>query len=1136
MTTGVPTLQQAIDRHPLLVAPNTPLLDVLAWLKEHPGSPECALVVDNEQLVGVFTAQELISLTVAHQDLAAIAIGDVMAPPLLTLQDSDLLEATELLALMQQHQIQQIPVLNHLRQVIGIVTPLSLLHALSSPPCPSPDSLDVALNEASGWLEVQQAEAALQQSQQRYQTLVGFLNGIVWEADPKSLQFTFVSPQVEAILGYPAEAWLQPNFWEEHLHPDDRLPTLKACHQARALRQMHNVHYMEYRMVAADGHVVWLYDTVRLVQAPDQSVRLVGFMLETTYQKQVQSQLQEQEQVYRVLVENSPDIIERFDTQLRHLYISPALTAITGLPADVFLGKTCRDLNMAEEMVCAWEAAAARLLATGEKQIIEFETATLMGVRSFEMAIAPELTHDQVIQSILCISRDVTDRKRTEAALRQQQHYTEQIAESTLAILYIYDLEENRNVYVNHQIEAVLGYSPAEIQSLGSGLFPTLLHPEDRPRMAGNFQRCSTLQDGDVLEIEYRMRHKAGEYRWLLGRDRVLNRTEDGSPRQMLGVATDITILKETQAALQQQAERERLVAAIAQRVRQSLNLETILSTTVAEVRQFLQSDRVIIYRFEQDWSGIVVAESVTKPWQSILNMEIRDSYFVETRGQTYQQGTIRAIADVFNAGFSPCHMELMEQLQVRAKLIVPILQGDHLWGLLVANHCSKPRTWQPWEGELLSQLATQVGIAIQQANLYEQAQLELAERQRAETALQHLNRELEQRVQERTEALLQQAEQERLLRFVTQHIHQSFNFDTILTTVLLETRQTLKADRVALYRFNPDWSGSFVAESVEEGWVPLVGPNIQKVWEDTHLQVSQGGRYQKHETFALSDIYQANLSHCHLELLEQFQAKAFAIAPIFVHDTLWGLLAAYQNTGPRTWQSWEIDLLQQISLQTAIAIQQSELYSQLKNELRQKEVLIKEVHHRVKNNLQVVSSLLNLQSASIENPDILQPFIESQRRISVMAMIHERLYRSGNLARLNFADYIRDLVDDVFQSYLPVGLMVNWSVEVANLDLELDLAIPCGLIVNELVSNAIKYAFSDDLGGEILILFENNLSQYNLIIQDNGIGFPEHLDFRQTESLGMQIVCALTRQLGGTIELSRSSGTTFTIIFDAAS
>jgi two-component sensor histidine kinase len=146
--------------------------------------------------------------------------------------------------------------------------------------------------------------------------------------------------------------------------------------------------------------------------------------------------------------------------------------------------------------------------------------------------------------------------------------------------------------------------------------------------------------------------------------------------------------------------------------------------------------------------------------------------------------------------------------------------------------------------------------------------------------------------------------------------------------------------------------------------------------------------------------------------------------------------------------------------------------------------------------------------------------------------MIHERLYRSGNLASLSFADYIQDLVEDVFQSYLPVGLTVNWAVKVANLDLELDLAIPCGLIVNELVSNAIKYAFPDGPGGEILILFEKKSSQYSLMIQDNGIGFPDCLDFQHTESLGMQIVCALTRQLGGTIELNRISGTTFTIVF----
>ncbi len=190
-----------------------------------------------------------------------------------------------------------------------------------------------------------------------------------------------------------------------------------------------------------------------------------------------------------------------------------------------------------------------------------------------------------------------------------------------------------------------------------------------------------------------------------------------------------------------------------------------------------------------------------------------------------------------------------------------------------------------------------------------------------------------------RTEELLQQqAKQEQLLFSITRAIRQSLELEVILNTAVAEVWQTLQVDRAAIYRFNPDWSGDFIVESVTPDWVKLVIPDVKKVWEDTYLQETQGGRFRNRETFVVADIYAAGLQPCHVELLEQFQAKAYAIAPIFSGEALWGLLAIYQNAAPRHWQSWEIELLEQISNQLAIAIQQSELYRQLQVELHERQ------------------------------------------------------------------------------------------------------------------------------------------------------------------------------------------------------
>ena len=558
------------------------------------------------------------------------------------------------------------------------------------------------------------------------------------------------------------------------------------------------------------------------------------------------------------------------------------------------------------------------------------------------------------------------------------------------------------------------------------------------------------------------------------------------------------------------QQQQQQLLAKTALSIRESLKLEDILNTTVREVRNILHCDRVIIFQFTPDWHGTVVVESVDSEWTAILSYHIYDPCFAENYIEPFKQGLFTAKSDIYAAGIDNCHLELLAIFQVRANLVIPIFRGEELWGLLIAHHCAAPREWQVSEIELMRQLATQAGIAIQQADLFEQVQTELRERQQAESSLQQLNTELEQRVAKRTAeltevnehlvvvllekertyqqlaqqtqmlelqaiitrnmaegiclvradngvivyanpkfeqmfgydsdelkgqhvsilnyatesvspeevtqairsavlqnsefsyevhnvkkdgtpfwcsatcsvfnhsdygnvlvavhqditvakhleevrqeaeaALLQTSRKENLLWSITQGIRQSLDINVILDTTVNEVRQTLQTDRTAIYRFNPDWSGDFVVESVGENWVKLIGRDIKKVCEDVYLQETQGGRFRNHEIFAIADIGAAGLHDCHIQLLQQFQAKAYIAVPIFSGELLWGLLIIYQNTGPRNWQSWEIELLEQISSQLSIAIQQSELYGQIQSELKERkqaEAVLREAERR---------------------------------------------------------------------------------------------------------------------------------------------------------------------------------------------
>lgn len=216
--------------------------------------------------------------------------------------------------------------------------------------------------------------------------------------------------------------------------------------------------------------------------------------------------------------------------------------------------------------------------------------------------------------------------------------------------------------------------------------------------------------------------------------------------------------------------------------------------------------------------------------------------------------------------------------------------------------------------------------------------------------------------------------------------------------------------------------------------------------------------------------------------------------------------------------------------LKQEIALRQ-EAEAKIRASLEEKEVLLKEIHHRVKNNLQIISSLLNLQSGYVDDVRTLEMFKESQSRIQSMALIHEKLYRSGDLAQVDFADYIENLVHFLTRSYSPGGITV--SLDIKKVFFSLDTSIPCGLIVSELVSNAFKYAFPDGRTGEVYVRLEPvDTVRYRLTVGDNGVGFPKDIDFRQTDSLGLQLVTTLTDQIDGEIELDRSSGTAFHIVF----
>lgn len=203
---------------------------------------------------------------------------------------------------------------------------------------------------------------------------------------------------------------------------------------------------------------------------------------------------------------------------------------------------------------------------------------------------------------------------------------------------------------------------------------------------------------------------------------------------------------------------------------------------------------------------------------------------------------------------------------------------------------------------------------------------------------------------------------------------------------------------------------------------------------------------------------------------------------------------------------------------------------------LNEKEVLLREVHHRVKNNMQIVTSLLNLQSENIEDKKYKDIFIESQNRIYAMALIHEKLYQSVNFREININEYINGIAANVNESYGKKS-NVKFDINIENILLNIDYAVPCGLIINEILTNSFKYAFPDERQGKITIIVKSNdNNRIQIFISDNGIGIPKDLDIRNTKSLGLRLITGLAEsQLHGEIILNRENGAEFQINFRQA-
>jgi PAS domain S-box-containing protein len=472
-------------------------------------------------------------------------------------------------------------------------------------------------------------------------------------------------------------------------------------------------------------------------------------------------------------LENAVEGISWLDKQGCYVTVNKAYASMTGYQPEEMIGmKWQRTVHPDEckKMIAAYE----EMLEAGK---IEVETRGKRKDGSIFYKQIVMIADYDILHNFIghyCFMKDISDRKQAELALQQSQHRYQTLAEASPICIFRTDADGNC-IYVNQRWSEITGLSLEE--AINSG-WSRNLHPEDRDRLLVEWYEAITLKV--TFKSEYRFLRPDGKVSWVIGQA-LPEIGNDGDVIGYIGTITDISDRKLAEEALRESAQREKAIARAIERIHQSLDITTIFNTTTAELRQTLKCDRVVIYQFHPDWSGELVAESVANGWIPLMpeqlpelfsdslrdsyasrnlpnnlvedsdctvkNLQhlpklVRDTYIQETQGGPYNQGALyRMTEDIYKSGFTACYLKFLEQFQARAYLIVPIFCDNQLWGLLGSYQNSMPRTWYQAEINMALQIGTQLGVALQQAQLLEATQQQSLKLQQTALVAEAANR-----------------------------------------------------------------------------------------------------------------------------------------------------------------------------------------------------------------------------------------------------------------------------------------------------------------------------------------------------------------------------------------------------------
>ncbi|AUB36654.1 GAF domain-like [Nostoc flagelliforme CCNUN1] len=705
--------------------------------------------------------------------------------------------------------------------------------------------------------------------------------------------------------------------------------------------------------------------------------------------------------------------------------------------------------------------------------------------------------------------------------------------DSVQASIFVVDVLEDgdfRYVALNPTHEQWIGIRSDDLR----GKKPEdILSPIDAAKVRQHYAECVLF--GKTISYEQCLQFQGVQTWWST----TLTPLRDANSRiyRLIGTSSNITPVKQAEEAVGLQVQREQLLEAIAGRIHQSVEFETILHQTTIELRQFLNCDRVLIYRFEADGSGVIIAEStVTDP---LLEKNITDPCFSGKHPEHYERGCIQVVEDIYADELHPCHIDFLASLQVRANLVVRIFKEQDMWGLLIAQHCHQSRQWQQTETDLLKQLATQFGIAARQAELRQQ--------------IKDLKAKLELQKQKHKNQLQQVRNFEALVRRMTEQIRDSLDESQVLQTLTQELAELLNLDRCQIELYS---TCQTLVTITYEYSINL--PRCQGLTKKIADRL---------------EVYQPLLQKQPLQFLEivpGWQPKLLVMSqmacPIF--DTQ-GILGNIWLTRPtqEAFDEFEIELVQQVASECAIAIRQAQLYKQNQAQVKELEKCDRLKNQFLRNLSQELRTPITSISLAVQTLEsVLTPaeILEIEIVPQLLQILHNECARENKLINdlltltyleaepdpptliaIDLQSWLHPIVESFRDLTTCQRQQLNLSVDPALPLLETDIT-DMERIITELLNHVCKYTPAGESVTVSAHLAEDavelNISNSGLELTSNELSrifepfyhLSKHDPWKHSGTgLELALVQKMVRHLGGSIYVESGVGqTTFTIRF----